>query len=133
MFRSILCLASLGTGVVGQVNVEIPLRKSLEGLLIANVSIPTAGVRYVDMILSIEDITRIADPSGVVDETNRTLILNSHTTSALSFSDNRFLVHTGEEGFSYLAIGPESVLTRSYGAVAIVRNYYADNSAKLIV
>jgi len=131
MNRSISHLAFLGTLVVGQNNVEIPLRKTADDNFIANVSIPTAGVRYVDMKLSLGNTNTICHPSVVIGEPRQTLTLNSGSSPSYNFTDWSVLLDTYAAS-SYLAIGPDSALTQLTGAVAFIRND-DDNSAKLIV
>ena len=132
MNRCISYLACLGTLVVGQVNVEVPLRRAADGNFITNISIPTAGVRYVAMKLSLGNTNTICHPSVVVGGLSQTLILNSGSSSpSYNFTDWGALVDA-RAGSSYLTIGPDSELTQTSGAVAIIRND-DDNSAKLIV
>ena len=132
MNRCISYLACLGTLVVGQVNVEVPLRRAADDNFFATVSIPTAGVRYVAMKLSLGNTNTISHPSAIVGEPSQTLILNSGSSSpSYNFTDPDALIDA-RSGNSYLTIGPDSELTRTSGAVAIIRNN-DDDSAKLIV
>jgi len=130
MNRPLSFCTFLSTLVGGQVNVEIPLGVNPEGYLVANVSLPIAGLENVGMEVYIGPVTVIAHSSAAEgSERGQTLIFN--TSSSLFQLYDATAVVLRYDHHSYLSIGPESTLTQKSVSVAIIRDDTSE--ARLVV
>ena len=130
---NLLLLCFVYASSVDARDIYIPLVQSSGGFF-ANVSIPTARISNMEMKVFIGSRSRIYDVSRTVARTERhQFVFYNQTMYQYMYQYQELGASVGRShGGSFLAIGPNSDLTRLEASVAIIRNT-TTGTANLVV